>query len=47
MSDDRELDEIQAIFFEECVEGLGTAAQQFPLPLNKFRSGLSYSQAVL
>ena len=25
MSDDRELDEIQAIFFEECVEGLGTA----------------------
>ncbi|MCH4150996.1 MAG: chemotaxis protein CheA [Sphingobium sp.] len=25
MSEDRELDEIQAIFFEECVEGLGTA----------------------
>lgn len=25
MSDDKELDEIQAIFFEECVEGLGTA----------------------
>lgn len=25
MSEDKELDEIQAIFFEECVEGLGTA----------------------
>ncbi len=25
MSDDKELDEIQAIFFEECTEGLGTA----------------------
>jgi len=27
MSDDKELDEIQAIFFEECVEGLGTAEE--------------------
>lgn len=27
MSDDRELDEIQAIFFEECVEGLTTAEE--------------------
>lgn len=27
MSDDKELDEIQAIFFEECVEGLATAEE--------------------
>ncbi len=27
MSDDKELDEIQAIFFEECTEGLGTAEE--------------------